>query len=344
MVQTIAPSRDVPLPREGHSYLVYREASWASQTVMRLKSRHLRMTSAIITLIGPQGSGKSHLARQLHREVVEERTATQILRTSAAQFTGELQQASRDSRLREFQQQHRERVDLLIFEDLHELGTRPETQLQLVAMLDDILAAGGRILITSRKTPGEVRGLSRRLINRCQGGLLQELVSPGETSRRKLVEHFAAAQNLVLSEEVTQLIARKGPSVPGELLALILKLRQSKAPGPVTIESAERWLASDGHTVTLSEVARKVARHYRIKLTDLRSANRQASLVAARHVAMFLARELAQSQFAEIGKYFGGRNHASVIYACQRIQALRTHDPALQLDVEQLATEIRVAK
>lgn len=344
MVQPSSPSRNTTLPRETHPFLVYREASWIYQSVMRLKARQPRMTSPLITLIGPQGCGKSHIARQLQREVQEERTATQIVRTSAAQFTGELQRASRLSRLRDFQQQHRERVDLLIFEDLHELGTRPETTQQLVAMLDDVLAAGGRVLLTTRTTPGEIRGLSRRLVNRCQGGVLLEMVPPGESSKRKLLNHFAEAQNLVISEEVVQLLARKGPSVPGDLLALIIKIRQARTPSPISPESVERWLASEGHPVTLGEVARKVARHYRVKLADLRSANRQASLVAARHVAMFLARELAQTQFAEIGKYFGGRNHASVIYACQRVEELRTNDPALHLDVEQLSTEISVGR
>jgi len=338
VVQPSAIAR-TQIPREAHPFLVFRENQLAFQTVMRLKSRHPRMTSPIVTLIGGRGTGKSHLARQLHREVIEEQTATQILRTSAAEFTGQFQKAARMSQIRDFQRAHRENVDLLIFDDLQELQTRPEVQQQLVAMLDDVLAAGGRVLFTSRRSPGEVRGLNRRLVNRCQGGLLIDLGVAGETSRRKLVEHLATSNQFILPEATAIEIARRGPQSPADLLALVLRLRQSRTTGPISPADLDKYLAAVQAPLSMNEIAKRVARHFGVKLTDLRSANRQASLVTARHVAMYLTRQLAKSQFSAIGEYFGGRNHASVMYACQRVTELRGSDAALGSDLDHLVSQ-----
>ena len=338
MVQPSAMAR-TQIPRETHPFLVFRENQLAFNTVMRLKSRLPRISSPIITLIGGRGTGKSHLARQLHREVLEEQTATQVLRTSAAEFTGQFQRAARMSQIRDFQRTHREKVDLLIFDDLQELQTRPEVQLQLVAMLDDILVGGGRVLFTSRRSAGEVRGLNRRLVNRCQGGLLIDLGLPGESSRRKLVEHFATSNQFILPEATVTEIARRGPSTPADLLALVLRLRQSRTTGPISPADLDKYLAAVQAPLSMNEIAKRVARHFGVKLTDLRSANRQASLVTARHVAMYLTRQLAKSQFSAIGEYFGGRNHASVMYACQRVTELRGSDAALGSDLDHLVSQ-----
>lgn len=339
MVQTGTMARST-LPREPHAFLVVRENQLAYQTVMRLKARHPRMTSSVVTLIGPAGSGKSHLARQLHREVLDEHSDTSILRTSAAEFTGKFQRAARESQIREFQKAHREKIDLLIFDDLHELQTRPEVQQQLVAMLDDLLAAGGRVMFTARQSPGEVKGLSRRLVNRCQGGILVDLQVPGDSSRRKLIEHFAGSLSFVLPEPTVAVLAKRGPSAPGELLEIVGRLRQVRTKGPISPDDLASFLATTTSTLTLTlnEIAKRVARHYGLKLTDLRSASRLSSLVTARHVAMYLAREIGQSHFATIGDYFGGRNHASVMYACQRVEKLKDSDPALSSDLDQLTT------
>lgn len=328
-----------PLPRESHPFLVVRENQLAYQTAMRLKARHPRMTSPIVTLIGPRGSGKSHLARQLCREVYEEHSATSVLRTSAAEFTGKFQRAARESQIRSFQKQHRENVDLLIFEDLQELQTRPEVQQQLLAMLEDIVSAGARVLLTSRTSPGEIKGFLRRLTNRCQGGILVELPNPGEASRRKLIEHFAGALNLVLPESTLKSLAQRGSTTPGDLMEAVRRLRS--APPKVLMSPDELDVIEPPRAnFTVHEIARRVARHFGIRLLDLKSASRQSSLVTARHLAMYLSREMSHSHFAEIGEYFGGRNHASVMYACQRIEELKDSNLALRADLESLRSEI----
>lgn len=342
MVQSSTMARS-QLPRESHAFLVMRENQLAFQTVMRLKARHPRMTTAIVTLIGPSGSGKSHLARQLHREVLEEHSETAILRTSAAEFTGKFQRAARESQIREFQRAHREKIDLFIFEDLHELQTRPEAQQQLLAVLDDLLAAGGRVLFTSRLAPGEIKGLMRRLVNRCQGGILIDLKNPGDVARRKLIEHFATSLNFVLPEPTVAVLAKRGPAAPSELLNLLTRLRQQRTKGPITPDDLASVLAAGGAPASIHEITKRVSRHYGARLTDLRSPNRQASLVTARHVAMYLSRELTREHFAVIGEYFGGRNHASVMYACQRIAELKDTDLVLRSDLEKLTNELRTS-
>jgi chromosomal replication initiator protein len=122
-------------------------------------------------------------------------------------------------------------------------------------------------------------------------------------------------------------------------LALVLRFRQSRTSGPISPADLDKYLAAVQAPLSMNEIARRVARHFGVKLTDLRSANRQASLVTARHVAMYLARQLAKSQFSAIGDYFGGRNHASVMYACQRVTVLRGSDAALGSDLDHLVSQ-----
>src|SRR5690606_5540895 len=124
----------------------------------------------IVTVYGVSGVGKTQLARQIARQAAIERPDVRLLHLTAAEFSIELAKASQSGMLEEFQAAYR-RQNLLICEDIQALQKRPESQRQLLAIVDEIVAAGGRVLLTCNLPPGELKGLCPKLVNRCHGGV-----------------------------------------------------------------------------------------------------------------------------------------------------------------------------
>ncbi len=168
------------------------------------------------------------------------------------------------------------------------------------------------MLFTARQSPGEVKGLSRRLVSRCQGGILVDLQVPGDSSRRKLIEHFAGSLSLFLPDPTVAVLAKRGPSTPGELLEIVGRLRQVRTKGPISPDDLASFLATTATSLSLNEIAKRVARHYGLKPHRPAVGSRCRRWSQPAMWPCNLAREIGQSHFATIGDYFGGRK------SCQR--------------------------
>lgn len=319
-------------------FVLLDENRFAAAAVQRLQRRGADRGPAaaggrLVHIDGPAGAGKSHLVRQFVRDA---RRADRTLRTAlvtASQFAAELAEASAEKTIDRFQAKYRA-LDLFICEDLAALENRPETQRQLVAVLDEIMSHGGRVVLTSRKSPGELTGVSARLVSRCHGGTCATIRPPGHASRIRLLEHFSQARQLPLPPDAVALLARELPVSPRELLAAVVQLdalaRFEKSPPDLRL--ARRYLAGEVKppAATLRQIGEAVARHFGLSAAALRGASRQPGVVLARQCAMFLARALTTKTLAEIARHFGRRNHTTVLHACRRIDTQLVDDPALR--------------
>lgn len=337
-------SRDSQAKRDQPSYLPLREHQFALTAGMRLLEVPSADPLALVTVFGGVGSGKSHLCRHLVAEALERRPdwKTQIL--SVDELTRQLHSASTQGRTRALQHRLRSESDFLVIEDLHHLATRRETQQQIVAVLDERHLHHRPTLLTSRESPGEIAGLSPRIVSRCHGGVLAELPPPGLASRKRLVAHFAESNQIPLPQPLVEMLAQPAGLLPGELLNDIADLRQTAQRRRISIdETLVREVLARSHDgpVTIAEITRLVAREFAARVSDLRSAGRSQGVVLPRQIAMFLARELlgGGGEYKAIGAYFGGRNHATVIHACEKIRELLKADA----DIAARVTRIREA-
>jgi chromosomal replication initiator protein len=332
--------------RDDHSFLVLRENRLAFAAVAGLvEPSKSKEVPPPVTIYGPSGSGKSHLVRHAIRTFRTRFPGERVIHLSASQFGDEFAEASDSKTLATFVRKYRVPTGLLVFEDLQALDGRDETQTQFVSLWNDLASRQTRMLLTIDRSPGEFRNVSARLINRIQGGVCIGTSRYGSESREKLVGHFAQHLQLPLTAPQAKRIAESAPRNGHELLGLLSSLRlRLKAhageglgaaiDGLLGTEPAERGLS-------LNEIAKAVAVVFGVKLTELRSESRDRRLAIPRQVAMHVMRDVGGAQLGEIGDYFGGRTHSTVLHSCRRIAKQISEDETLRLQFDQVSRRLR---
>ena len=266
-----------------------------------------------------------------------------FLQMTASEFSARLAEASSNQTIAEFQTSFQD-LELFILEDLHALERRPESQRQLLSILDELHANGCGLVLTSRKPPGELADFSYRLVNRFHGAASALIKLPGRVSRESLLTHFANSRQVPLPAEVVSLLADAFPVSPRELLGLVLQLETAALSGQCRIDLpyVKNYLRGEVQPaqITLEEIAKSVARHFGIPLAKLRSRARVQGLVLPRQCAMFLARELTADNLEQIGHYFSNRDHSTVVHSCNRLLSLLPERPELRQHLTQIRSAL----
>jgi len=293
---------------------------------------------------GPSGTGKSHLAQGLAAEWKARHLRQRVLCTTAADLVRELTDAIKTQATDELRERYAAAA-LLVLEDLDRLAGKHDVQEELVQTLDALLAADRRVVLTASAAPARLPGIMPRLRSRLESGLTVPLAPPGPGARLSVVERLARLRELELSESAAQLLAEGLPVTVPELLDVLVQLEASNQleGGRIDGKAARRFLAlRDGRRqVALHLIAVSTARLFALKLSELRSASRRQAVVTARGVAMYLARQLTAKSLDQVGRYFGGRDHTTVIYGCRKTERLLENDPAIRRAVEQLQKELQ---
>lgn len=297
---------------------------------------HLRAnTISPLVLYGVPGTGKSHLAQGLAAEWQRLHPSEQVVCVTAAEFARQYAQAVEDRTINHWRLRFRE-ADLLVLEDLTTLATKPAAQTEWLHTLDAVADRLGLVVITSRLAPQEMNGLSTGLQSRLSAGLSIGLSPPEAAARRAIVARLVAARGLKITETALRLLADSMPvTVPelaGAVSSLALVAEQSGKRGvPATIneQSVREVLAGGEHrrAPTLQHIARQTARYFTLHVAELKSPSRRRTVVMARDVAMYLARQLSGKSLKQIGQFFGGRDHTTVLHGCRKTESLMQTDP-----------------
>jgi len=332
--------------RDDHSFLVLREnrLAFAAVTTLLAPSKS-KEAHPPVTVYGPSGSGKSHLVRHAIRSFRASFPGEKVVLLTAAQFGDEFAEASDSKTLASFVRKYRVATGLFVCEDLQALDGREETQTQFVSLWNDLATRHARMLFTVDRSPGEFRNASPRLINRIQGGACIGTSRYGSESREKLTAHFAQHLQLPITAPQAHRIAESAPRNGHELQGLLssLRLRLKARPGDGLAAAIDGLLGAEPEerNVTLNEIARAVAAVFGAKVNELRSDARDRRLATPRQVAMHVMREIGGAQLGEIGAYFGGRTHSTVLHSCRRIALQIDDDEALRLQFDQVCRRLR---
>lgn len=290
-----------------------------------------------LLIYGPHASGKSHLARGLAEWWKQRFPQASVEYTTGGDFAREHAAALSAGRLEEWRDRVRG-ADLLVLENLGELANKSAAQQELLLTLDALADREARVVLTARSLPSQWQGLGAALRSRLSAALAVPLALPSQATRRAILENLAEGRGLPLSRQVLdKLAAAVGDGVPALVAAIAeleLAARASGMPAgePLDARGVRKLVEHQDSpsAPTVREIARLVARHFGLKLADLKSPQRQRSLVAARCVAMYLARQLTPASLSEIGEYFGGRDHTTVLHGCRKTEKLLTRDVAVR--------------
>jgi len=328
------------------SFLTLSENQMAAHAVEEILAARPAGKGGLVFLSGPAGVGKSLLIRHVLPPAKRRGSTNKTEVITADALSREFAEAAQNKTIPAFQNKYRG-LEVFICEDVPLLAGREEIQTQFCALIDEILANGGRVLITSQRPAGDLTGFSRRLINRFHGGVSVRISLPDFESRVKLLNHFASAKQILLPPSVAELLANALPVSPRELSGSLMQLemlaRQRKLP--ISEKLAEFYLEQEvaPQTATLPDVAKAVAKQFGVPLAGLRGEKRAHGVVLPRQCAMFLARELTDESLLSIAQFFGRRHHSTVVHACKRMQTAEQSEPTLRQHLAQIRLALGVS-
>jgi chromosomal replication initiator protein len=295
-----------------------------------------------VLFFGPSGTGKTHLAAGLvsaYRARFRRRPAVYI---PAVDFSRELADAIETQATDDFRQRYRQ-AWLLAIDDVERLAGKEAAQRELASTLDAVAEAGRQVVLTSSLAPAQLAGFLPQLQTRLIEGLTVPLALPGPETRLAIVKCLAERRGSRLGECEARAFAM-GLKASVRRLAGALAALEAACPGngEVTLEAVEEYLARERHAAqpSLRQIAASVARHFSVRLTDLRSPSRRQAVVAARDVAMYLARTLTGNSLKQIGSYFSGRDHTTVSHGCSKAERLLRTDGTIRQAVERLREQL----
>jgi chromosomal replication initiator protein len=300
-----------------------------------------------IFLCGPSGTGKSHLVQGLATAWKHRYRRSRVQNMTIVDFARELADAIESQGEDEFRTKYRQ-ADFAVFEDVGELGQKRSEKLsaqqELVCTLDALVDRGSWVIVTGAKTPAELHDIIPALQSRLAAGLTVPLAPPGVETRIAIVERAANERQLRLPRSAIETLAEGISGTVPELLGALTQLEiKARSNGKaIDFRMIRPFLAerTSGRGPDIPQIAAGVAKHYGQKLSDLRSTTRRRAVVQARDVAIHLARKLTHASLDQIGSYFGGRDHTTMMHSCRKIEELLCVASALREEIEQLEKDL----
>lgn len=339
-VATLIPPTDEP-------FITLVENQFAVAAVERLVEADPGIDPRLVYLYGPAGIGKSHLVRQFLWHERQRPAELSSVALTASELIAKIDESAGAGLLHELREQFL-KLDLFVCEDIAALERKPESQRFVIAVIDETLANGGRVLLTGSKAAGELESVTPRLINRVHGGVCAGLSPVASTSRVQLLAHFARMRHVTIPGDALQVLADRLPVSPRELRSTVGKLDEVAQKNGSTLVNrllAERFLddAVASPAPGVAEVAKAVAKQFGVTVTALRTGGRAAATSLPRQIAMSLARELTGQPLERIAMYFGRQNHGTVIHARKKLAVRLEEDAALRRNVAQIRRRLGVA-
>jgi chromosomal replication initiator protein len=272
-------------------------------------------------LYGGVGLGKTHLLHAIGHEVVKR--GLSVVYVSSETFTNDLIEAIREHRTDEFRARYR-RASILMIDDIQFIASKERTQEEFFHTFNAIHEGGGQIILTSDRTPKAIPTLEDRLRSRFEMGLIADIQAPDLETRIAILRSKVNGR-VEIPGDVLDLIAQKVHSNIRELEGSLNRITAyAMLHGrPVSVELAAEALADLVKPAPITReppmILDAVAKHFGVTLDELRGKARHKEIVAPRHLAMFLLREDARLSYPQIGALLGGRDHSSVLHACEKI-------------------------
>ncbi|MBU3649570.1 MAG: chromosomal replication initiator protein DnaA [Limnohabitans sp.] len=279
-------------------------------------------------IYGGVGLGKTHLVHAVGNYLLSERPDAKVLYIHAEQFVSDVVKAYQRKTFDEFKERYHS-LDLLLIDDVQFFANKERTQEEFFNAFEALLAKKSHIVMTSDTYPKGLNDIHERLISRFDSGLTVAIEPPELEMRVAILISKARAEGTEMPEEVAFFVAKNVRSNVRELEGALRKIlaysrfNQKEISIALARDALRDLLSIQNRQISIENIQKTVADYYKIKVADMYSKKRPASIARPRQIAMYLAKELTQKSLPEIGELFGGRDHTTVLHAVRKISAER---------------------
>jgi chromosomal replication initiator protein len=275
-------------------------------------------------LYGGVGLGKTHLMHAIGHYVLDNNPDAYVLYVTSEKFTNDLINSIKDGTNEEFRNTYR-RADVLLVDDIQFIAGKESTQEEFFHTFNALHEANKQIIVSSDNPPSEIPTLEDRLRSRFEWGLIADIQPPDYETRIAILRKKAEAENYNVPDDVIQYIAQNIQSNIRKLEGALIRiyayasLTNKKEVNLELAQEALKHLISNNKKITINDIKEVVANYYNISLEDLVSKKKTKNIAYPRQIAMYIGRKLTDLSLPKLGEEFGGRDHSTVLHACNKV-------------------------
>lgn len=292
-------------------------------------------------IYGGVGLGKTHLMHAIGNYILQKNQKAKILYISSEEFTNQLIHGIQTKTTPDFRKRYRG-LDVLLIDDIHFIAGKESTQEEFFHTFNALYDANKQIVMSSDRSPKEIPTLEERLVSRFGWGLVTDIQAPDFETRIAILKKKSEAETTPIPDSVFYFLAENIKTNIRELEgALIRVIAYAKLTGENTScdlakEVLRGMIKEGGKKINIDLIQRRVAEYFNIRFQDMKTKKRTQTIAYPRQIAMFLSRDLTNLSLPEIGGYFGGRDHTTVLHACNKLEK----DMASKEDIKQLIEKL----
>jgi chromosomal replication initiator protein len=297
-------------------------------------------------IYGGVGLGKTHLMQAICHFVKKHSPQVRIVYLTSEKFTNELVNAIQKHSMENFRKQYRN-ADILLLDDIHFIAGKEATQEEFFHTFNSLHDAHKQIIISSDRPPREINKLEERLISRFSWGLITDIQPPDLETRLAILKKKMEQEKMKVPDDVVNFLAESIKSNVREMEGALKRVSAYSALEGREInltlvrDILKDMLRESTQTINIDTIQKKVAIFYNLNLNDLKTKRRNKNIVLARQIAMYAAREMTNLSLPEIGQCFGGKDHTTVLHACNKIKENIEKDQKFKDLVNRVVFEIK---
>jgi chromosomal replication initiator protein len=296
-------------------------------------------------LYGGVGLGKTHLLHAIGRRILDRHPELRLQYLTAEQFVNQLINSIRFKSTHSFRERYRS-IDVLLVDDIQFLANKERTQEEFFHTFNTLYTSQKQIILTSDSSPRNIPSIEERLRSRFEWGLIADIQAPDLETKVAILRRKADLDAVDLPDDVALFIANQVKSNVRELEGLLNRVVAfaSLTGKPLSLDLARETLRDilpdEGRRASAAEIIKFVARHYGLKVGEIKSKSNAKQIAFPRQVAMYLCKELTDLSYPEIGRQFNDKHHSTVMYSVDKIRQLRGSDAELARAIESMTKHL----
>lgn len=300
-----------------------------------------------LMIFGGVGLGKTHLAHAIGMRIKDVSNNKSVLYVSSERFINQYVESCKNGNNNDFVNFY-QLVDVLIVDDVQFFAKKEKTQEIFFQIFNHLHQNGKQLILTSDRAPRDMKDVDERLLSRFKWGLTADLQTPDLETRISILEHKMYQDGIKLSNEVVEYVAHNIDSnireLEGALISLLAQasLNRKEIDLELAKKMMKNFVRNASREISIEYIQKLVSDYYTLTVDQLKSKTRKREIVQARQISMYFAKQLTKASLKNIGMHFGGRDHSTVIHACQTVNDLMDTDKKFRSDVDELTKRIKI--